>query len=128
MHPACQTTLAAAYADRLRIRASTRGAADSALAFLVWRPGKREDKRRVEQHRGRGHQVVNAGKGKVRTAVAVCGEPRQLSGPQTEEPLYPRRGARAARMAQNPRSCDAGSADADLDRRRSAMARYVWHA
>jgi len=54
----------------------------------------------VEQHRGRGHQVVNAGKGKVRTAVAVCGEPRQLSGPQTEEPLDPRLGARAARMAQ----------------------------
>ena len=54
----------------------------------------------MEEHRGRGHLVVNAGKGKVRTAVAVCGEPRQLSGPQTEEPLDQRLGARAARMAQ----------------------------
>jgi hypothetical protein len=65
----------------------TRGA-----RILLWHapygsPASRKGKGRVEEHRGRGHQVVNEGKGKVRTAVAVSGEPRQLSGAQTEEPL-----------------------------------------
>jgi hypothetical protein len=54
--------------------------------ILLWHasyrsPASREDKGRAEQHRGRGHQVVDAGEGKVRTAVTVRGELRQLSGP-----------------------------------------------
>ena len=82
MHPACKTTLAAAYAERLCASAfNARGP-----RILLWHttygsPASREDKGRAEQHRGRGHQVVDAGEGKVRTAVTVCGELRQLSGP-----------------------------------------------
>jgi hypothetical protein len=64
-----------------------RGAADSALACLVRQPGKQKGKGRVGEHRGRGHQVVNAAKARYAPRVAVCREPRQLSGPQTEEPL-----------------------------------------
>lgn len=82
----------------------TRGAADSALACLVRQPGKQKGKGRVEEHRGRGHLVVNAGKGKVRTAVAVCGEPRQLSGPQTEEPLDQRLGGPSCSDGAEPPS------------------------
>jgi hypothetical protein len=45
------------------------------------------DEIRVVQQCGRRHEVVDAGKGKVRTAITMRGELRQPAGPETDQSL-----------------------------------------